>query len=115
MFLVGLTDTLAGGALGVSKFALGVRISSAFLVALNCHKFGKVSGVIVKGVKMNYLDIVARLIVLGCWVFVAVWVWSILHTPKTGRSCVSCAGELSEYDLANCFKCLSSSFGGSKK
>jgi hypothetical protein len=40
----------AVGALGVSKFALGVRISSAFLVALNCHKFGKVSGVIVKGV-----------------------------------------------------------------
>ena len=101
----------AVGALGVSKSALGVRISSAFLVALNCHKFGKVSGVIVKGVKMNYLDIVARLIVLGGWLFVGVWIWSILHTPEVQRACVGCGGELSTYDLANCYKCLSS-FGG---
>jgi hypothetical protein len=69
------------------------------------------SGVIVKGVKMNYLDIVARLIVLGGWLFVGVWIWSILHTPEVQRSCVGCGGELSTYDLANCYKCLSS-FGG---
>ena len=72
-------------ALSVSKFALGVRISSAFLVVLSSHKFGKVSGVIVKGVKMNYLDILARLILLGGWVLIGFWIWSILHTPKTGR------------------------------
>ena len=40
----------AVGALGVSKSALGVRISSAFLVILRGYKFGKVSGVINKGV-----------------------------------------------------------------
>jgi len=39
-----------GGALGVSGFALGVRASSAFSVVLSSHKFGKVSGVIIKGV-----------------------------------------------------------------
>lgn len=102
-----------GGAhtLSVSKSALGVRISSAFLVVLSGHKFGKVSGVIVKGVKMNYLDIVARVILAGGWALLGFWLWSILHTPKTGqRSCVGCGGELSAYDLANCYKCLS--FGG---
>jgi hypothetical protein len=62
---------------------------------------------------MNYLDMVARLILLGGWLLIGFWVWSILHTPKTGqRSCVCCGGELSEYDLANCYKCLYPSFGG---
>jgi hypothetical protein len=83
-------------------------------VALNCHKFGKVSGVIVKGVKMNYLDIVARLIVLGGWLFVGVWIWSIFSAPNTRiRGCVSCGVELSALDLATCGKCLQS-FGGAK-
>jgi hypothetical protein len=59
------------------------------------------------------LDIVARLILLGGVVLIVWWLWQILgSTPKTGRACVCCGGELSEYDLANCYKCLYLSFGG---
>jgi hypothetical protein len=62
------------------------------------------------------LDVLVRLMCLGAFVFVGLWVWAIISSaPKTdGRSCVSCSGELSEYDLANCYKCLTSSFKGVK-
>jgi hypothetical protein len=61
------------------------------------------------------LDIVARLILLGGVVLVGWFVWQICSAPKSGaRSCVNCGGELSAYDLANCYKCLFSSFGGAK-
>ena len=42
-------DTPAGGALGVSGYALGVRISSAVPVALRGYKSGKVSGDYLRG------------------------------------------------------------------
>ena len=42
-------DMPAGGALGVSGFALGVRISSAFSVILRGYKSGKVSGDYLRG------------------------------------------------------------------
>jgi hypothetical protein len=59
------------------------------------------------------LDIVARFILLGGFVFIGWFVWQIVSAPKSGaRSCVCCGGRLSEYDLANCYKCLSPSFGG---
>jgi hypothetical protein len=45
----GYMDIPAVGALGVSGFALGVRISSGFLVALRGYKSGKVSGDYLRG------------------------------------------------------------------
>lgn len=42
-------DMPAGGGLGVSGYALGVRISSAVPVALRGYKFGEVSGDYLRG------------------------------------------------------------------
>jgi hypothetical protein len=60
-------------------------------------------------------DIVARFILLGGFVLVGWFVWQICSEPKSGaRSCVSCGVSLLSLDLANCKKCLNSSFGGAK-
>jgi hypothetical protein len=60
------------------------------------------------------LDVLVRLMCLGAFVFVGWWIWAICSAPETGRDCVGCGGKLSEYDLANCYKCLTSSFKGVK-
>ena len=57
---------------------------------------------------MNYLDIVARLILLGGWLFVAVWVWSIVRTPNSER-CLECSRPLARLDLVTCSNCLGGS------
>ena len=60
------------------------------------------------------LDVLVRLMLLGAFVLFGFYIWTIYSAPKSGaRSCVSCGGVLSRYDLANCSKCLEQSFGGS--
>jgi len=54
---------------------------------------------------MNYLDLVGRLIVLGGWAFVAVWVWSIVRTPNSSR-CIECSRALAPVDMVLCSDCL---------
>jgi hypothetical protein len=54
---------------------------------------------------MEILNIVARLIVLGGWLFVAVWVWSIVRTPNTAR-CIECSRSLAPVDMVSCSDCL---------
>jgi hypothetical protein len=51
-----------------------------------------------------FLDFVARLILLGGVALVFFWLRSIVHEPT--RACVCCGSALSEYDLANCYRCL---------
>ena len=52
-----------------------------------------------------FLDLVARLILLGGVALVFFWLRSIVHEPSA-RVCVCCGSSLSEYDLANCYRCL---------
>jgi hypothetical protein len=64
---------------------------------------------------MNYLDIVARVILAGGWALLGYWIWTICSTPESrARGCVSCGVALSSLDLANCEKCLNSSFVGGR-
>lgn len=51
-----------------------------------------------------FLDLVARLILLGGVALVFFWLRSIVHEPI--RACVCCGSALSEYDLASCYRCL---------
>jgi hypothetical protein len=52
------------------------------------------------------LDLVARLICVGGFVLVGWYVWRIVSAPDIARGCVSCGSELSEFDLATCYRCL---------
>ena len=51
-----------------------------------------------------FLDLVARLILLGGVALVFFWLRSIVHEPA--RVCVCCGSALAEHDLANCYRCL---------
>ena len=51
-----------------------------------------------------FLDLVARLILLGGVALVFFWLRSIVHEPI--RACVCCGSALAEHDLANCYRCL---------
>jgi hypothetical protein len=59
--------------------------------------------------KMEILNIVARLIVLGGWLFVSVWVWSIVRTPSPARTCFNCSRSLASVDVVMCSDCLGGS------
>jgi len=58
---------------------------------------------------MNYLDIVARLILLGGWLFIGFWIWSIVRTPSTARTCFNCSRSLASVDVVMCSDCLGGS------
>jgi hypothetical protein len=51
-----------------------------------------------------FLDLVARLILLGGVALVFFWLRSIVHEPI--RACVCCGSALAQNDLANCYRCL---------
>jgi uncharacterized membrane protein len=58
---------------------------------------------------MNYLDIVARLILLGGWLLIGFWIWSIVHTPNKARVCFNCSRSLASVDVVMCSECLGGS------
>lgn len=52
------------------------------------------------------LDFVARLILLGGIALIWYFLYQITREPSAARACVCCGSALSEYDLANCYRCL---------
>lgn len=53
------------------------------------------------------LDFVVRLILLGAWVFIFIWIRSILSAGESvQRACVCCGVSLSPLELATCSDCL---------
>ena len=53
----------------------------------------------------DFLDFVARLILLGGIALIWYFLYQITREPSA-RACVCCGSALSEYDLANCYRCL---------
>lgn len=53
------------------------------------------------------LDILARLLCLGAFVFVGWWIWAICSAPKSrARGCVCCGYPLKALEIATCGRCL---------
>ena len=51
------------------------------------------------------LDLLARLLCGGAFVLVGWFLYQISREP-VARPCVSCGANLSQYDIANCYRCL---------
>jgi hypothetical protein len=58
---------------------------------------------------MNYLDIVARVILAGGWALIAYWIWSIVSAPDSARVCFNCSRSLASVDVVMCSDCLGGS------